>query len=144
MHWRINILRVEDDLMDVAAIDKALEQVGRPFLLIVVHDGESALKVLRGEQGQSPLSQPYLILLDLYLPKVDGFAFLHTLRQDPSLRNSIVFVVTGSRTDVDKRKTYQQGIAGYLPKANVGEHFHELVTFLDTYCNLVEFPEAEV
>lgn len=144
MHWRINILLVEDDLLDVAAIDKALERADRPFQLTVVHDGESALKVLRGEQGQSPLSRPYLILLDLYLPKMDGFAFLHTLRQDPSLRNSIVFVVTGSRMDVDKQKTYQQGIAGYLPKANVGEHFHELATFLDAYCSLVEFPEAEV
>lgn len=140
MHRRINILLIEDDLVDAAGIEEVLRQE-RQFPLTVVNDGEAALVALRGERGQSPLPRPYLILLDLSLPKMDGFAFLQALRQDPILKTSIVFAVTGSKADADKRKTYQQGIAGYLPKGNVGERFQELAAFLVTYCSLVEFPE---
>lgn len=143
MHRRINILLVEDNPADMIAIAGALGKGYDQFLLTAVNDGETALAVLRGELGQTPLSRPFLILLDLYLPKIDGFAFLRILRQDPKLRNSIVFVISGSNTDVDKRKTYQAGIAGYLCKEKVGQHFQALATFLDAYCSLVEFPEAE-
>ena len=135
----VHILLVEDDDVDVMAVKRALraQKIANP--LTVARDGLEALDILRG-QNQPPLERPYLILLDINMPRMNGLELLAELRADPALRSSIVFMLTTSAADADKAAAYDKNIAGYIVKNDVGRGFVELVGLLDTYWRVVEMP----
>jgi CheY-like chemotaxis protein len=139
----VHILLVEDDDVDAEAIMRGfqIQKIANPFT--VVPDGIEALKLLRGEAGYARLPQPYLILLDINMPRMNGIEFLHHLRQDSGLRQSIVFVLTTSNRDEDIMAAYNEQIAGYLLKSRAGKDFVDLITLLGTYWRVVEFPIAD-
>ncbi len=136
----MHILLVEDDDIDAELVMRAYrrQRLENPFT--IVHDGIEALEVLRGSDRVSRLPRPYLILLDINMPRMNGIEFLHALRQDEDLRRSIVFILTTSNNDADKLAAYDEQIAGYLLKANVGNDFRHVIELLDSYRNAVEFP----
>ena len=92
----VNILLVEDDEVDVMAVKRALKtlKIANPFFRAA--DGIEALEMLRGTGGKKQLPSPYIVLLDLNMPRMDGLEFLDELRQDPALHRSVVFVMTTS------------------------------------------------
>ena len=136
----INILLVEDDDVDAEAIERAFrkQRISNPF--VIVPDGVEALKALRGEGGYEALPRPYMILLDINMPRMNGLEFLETLRQDPDLRSSVVFVLTTSNRDEDKVAAYDNYVAGYLLKSRAGADFVNLIGMLEAYWRIVEFP----
>ncbi len=136
----VYILLIEDDLVDAEAIQRAFRQqkIANPFT--VVPDGIEALKVLRGESGCEPLPRPYLILLDLNMPRMNGIEFLRELRADPALHRSIVFVLTTSNSDEDRFEAYNGHVAGYILKSRAGEDFLEVTKLLRSYWRIIEFP----
>ena len=103
------------------------------------HDGMEALEMLRGTNGRQRLPRPYLILLDLNMPRMDGIEFLQELRKDEDLKRSILFVMTTSAADADKAKAYDLGVAGYILKSNPANAFLEATALLDVYWRVVEF-----
>lgn len=135
---RIHILLVEDDEVDTEAIMRALRRREINYSLTTVSNGIDALNTLRGENGQ-PL-RPHIILLDINMPRMNGIEFLQILRDDSELKQTIVFVLTTSNADEDKRAAYDKQIAGYLLKSQVGTDFSQLVTLLNCYERSVEFP----
>lgn len=139
----VQVLLVEDDEVDAEAIVRGFQTQQGDKPIIVVPNGIEALKALRGEGGYERISAPYVILLDLNMPHMNGIEFLQALRQDPQLKNSIVFVLTTSDSDKDKLAAYREQIAGYLLKQRLGIHFTELVMMLDFYWRVVEFPPEE-
>lgn len=96
--------------------------------------------MLRNEQGHPPVYRPFLILLDLKMPRMDGIQFLRELRRDKHLSDSIVFVLTTSNSDADKVAAYRHNVAGYLLKNDAGEGFVKLVELLKDYVVAVQFP----
>ncbi|GAB5404061.1 MAG: response regulator [Aureliella sp.] len=136
----VHILLVEDDSIDAESVKRAFRSRKIANPMTIVEDGIAALERLRGEDGSAPLTRPFLILLDLNMPRMNGIEFLENLRADPNLHDSIVFVLTTSDADRDKVSAYEQHIAGYLVKSRVGEEFEELVNMLDNYWRYVEFP----
>ena len=140
----VHLLLVEDDQVDAEGIQRAFRQqrIANPF--IVVRDGVEALQVLRGEGGSDPVPRPYLILLDLNMPRMNGIEFLQALREDPELRRSIVFVLTTSDREEDKLAAYEEHVAGYILKSRAGEDFLEVIKLLRTYWRIIEFPPEEV
>ena len=139
----IHILLVEDDEIDAEAIVRGFQkqQVENP--ITVVPNGIEALNALRGEGSYDRIPAPYLILLDLNMPRLNGLEFLQAVRQDPQLKSSIVFVLTTSDSDRDKLAAYREQIAGYLLKQRSGVNFIDLVNMLDSYWRIVEFPPEE-
>lgn len=133
----VKILLIEDDELDVMAIKRALRKARVGNELVVAKDGVDGLAILRGE-GVEPLHRPYLILLDLNMPRMNGIEFLTELRRDPLLRDSIVFVLTTSDSDI--LRAYDKLIAGYMVKAKAGQDFMELIGMLDHYWKIIEFP----
>ena len=103
-------------------------------------DGLEALDRLRGANGATRIARPYLILLDINLPRMSGLEFLRSLRADPELRDSIVFVLTTSKRDEDRMASYDANVAGYVVKSDVGPGFVRLIEMLDHYWRIVEFP----
>lgn len=137
---QIHILVVEDDDIDVRAMQRSFRNAGIDQPVVVARDGVEALDTLRGTNGAAKLTRPYLILLDLNMPRMSGVEFLGELRRDPKLRDSIVFVQTTSDADSDKAEAYRHNISGYLIKEGAGGGFDRLAALLNQYMDSVEFP----
>lgn len=137
---KINILLVEDDDVAAESVVRSLRKNGVQYAVTLAEDGRIALEILRGTHAQRRVDKPYIILLDLNMPRMNGFEFLQELRADEALRESVVFVLTTSSSDEDRTRAYQENIAGYMVKAAVGPQFSKLARLLDTYLAAVKLP----
>jgi len=113
------ILLAEDRQDDVLLIKKAFAQLSIVNPLHVVRDGEELIFYLEGigrysNRGEFPL--PDLLLLDLKMPKVDGFEALQWIRNHPSLKRLRVIVLTASEDIHHANKAYRMGANSFLVK----------------------------
>ena len=136
----VNILIVDDDQVDVRAIKRGLEKQKVANPVFTARDGVEALEMLRGQGGKEKLARPYLIMLDLNMPRMNGIEFLKELRDDPALTDSIVFVLTTSASEEDQASAYKEHIAGYLLKSEAGENFLKVVKMIEAFVVVVRFP----
>jgi len=136
----VHLLHVEDDTLCLMGLNRAFKAAKIANPVSFAHDGIEALEMLRGTNGRPRLGRPFLILLDLNMPRMDGIEFLKELRKDEELKKSIVFVMTTSDADEDKVKAYNLEVAGYILKSNPANAFLEATALLDTYWRVVEFP----
>jgi CheY-like chemotaxis protein len=138
----VSILIVDDDEIDTRAVERALRQQRIVNPVYRAANGLEGLAMLRGEAGRQKVPRPYLILLDLNMPRMNGLQFLQELRGDSSLSDSIVFVLTSSRADEDKAAAYEKHIAGYLVKPDTGNEFLRAVQMLERFVLSVQFPPS--
>ncbi|MCW8889765.1 MAG: response regulator [Sedimenticola sp.] len=134
----VSILLIEDDEVDAMGVERALRKNKILNKLYRARDGIEALELLRTPGG---VDHPYIILLDLNMPRMNGLELLEELRRDPKLTESVVFVLTTSKDDEDRTAAYKNHVAGYILKKNVGDGFMELIDMLDRYWRLVELPQ---
>ena len=134
----VTILLVEDEPLDVMALQRGLkkQQVSSP--IVVAEDGQQALDRLRGSNGHPKLEGPYIILLDINMPVMTGLEFLHELRSDARLARSVVFVLTSSDHVSDIATAYEKNVAGYILKHNLGEACVNIANLLKSYTQIVE------
>ncbi|MDO1449013.1 response regulator [Rhodocytophaga aerolata] len=112
----LQILLVEDNPGDVRLTQEALKQSDFRTTLQVVGDGEEALRFLRKENGFAQVFTPDLVLLDLNLPKKNGFEVLETLRQDKNFKQIPVVVLTTSVAEEDIIRTHHANANCYISK----------------------------
>jgi two-component system, chemotaxis family, response regulator Rcp1 len=124
------ILLVEDSLGAVRLMEEALQESQEPLHLSVVRDGEEALSFLRQEDKYANAVRPDLILLDLNLPKKDGFEVLAEIRQDAQLKDIPIVVLTSSANPLDVRRAYALNANCCLTKPLHLEQFFKLVKAL--------------
>ncbi len=126
------ILLVEDSLNDIELILTSLAENNLGNEVVVVRDGEEALDYIyrRGVFRLRREGNPVVVMLDLKLPKVDGFEVLGRLKSDPNLRVIPVVVLTSSREERDLSRCYELGTNAYVVKPI---DFHE---FVDVIKNL--------
>ncbi|HTP40687.1 MAG TPA: response regulator [Steroidobacteraceae bacterium] len=136
------ILLVEDNDVDRESVRRAFQRHRIENQVVEVVDGVEALDVMRGVAGIEALQRPYLVLLDLALPRIDGHTVLREMRADPLLRDSIVFVLTTSKDAGDVKACYEQQVAGYLVKGEVGSGLKGLAELIQSYANVVRFPNG--
>ena len=136
------LLHVEDDDLCLMGLERAFKaaKIANPIHFAL--DGIEALEMLRGTNGRTRLPRPFIVLLDLSMPRMDGIEFLKEMRKDEELKKSIVFIMTTSNADKDKVAAYNLGVAGYILKSNPANAFLEATALLDTYWRVVEFPAA--
>ena len=106
----MTILLIEDDAIEILKFNRSLIKLREVHELIEAHNGENALDILAEN------SQIDLILLDLNMPKMNGFEFLKQLRIDPNLKYIPTVILTTSINRSDLKQAYSIGIAGYLVK----------------------------
>ena len=139
----VTVLLIEDDEIDIEAVRRGFKKLKIANPLRVVNDGIEALDVLRGNNGSKKIREPFIILLDLNLPRMDGLEFLENIRADEELKSSIIFILTTSDNEQDRVRAFENNVAGYILKNKAGESFLEALNMLDHYWRIVEFPVGE-
>lgn len=134
------ILVVDDDVVDVMAIRRALKKRSCQAPVREAHDGVEALDLLRGSRQKEGIPEPWLILLDLNMPRMNGLEFLREIRRDPELCQAVVFVLTTSNREEDRLQAYRESIAGFIEKAKVADEFWRVMDLIDNYARVVAFP----
>lgn len=136
---KINVLVIDDDDLTAEIIQRALTRQRLDHEVVMATDGIDGLNVLRGKTDRH-VARPYLILLDLNMPRMNGFEFLQSIRSDEDLRSSVIFVLTTSDSDSDRSRAYNENIAGYMVKSAIGPQFSNLVTLLRSYTDTILLP----
>ncbi len=122
------ILLVEDDPNDeeLAITSLRKHHIGR---IHPVRDGAEAIRYLHVEDHELPR----VILLDLKLPKLDGFEVLRRIRAHPRTKLLPVVIMTSSKQDRDRIASYQQGANSFVTKPIDFDQFREAVRQLGMY-----------
>ena len=136
------ILMVEDDPKDVELTLTALEDYNLANEVVVARDGEEALDYLRrkGKYQTRPHGNPAVMLLDLKLPKVNGFDVLEQVRADENLKMIPVVVLTSSHEERDLVKSYKLGVNAYVVKPVEFHQFVNAVKELGAFWAVVNEP----
>ena len=136
----LRILHIDDDEVDRRKVERALSKMDVKLPLHSVQDGQEALELLKGEEGESILNNPLLILLDLNMPRVSGIEFLERIRKEPGLKRAVILVFTTSNDESDKIRAYEHNVAGYMLKTENPAQFKETMRIIKDYISSVQFP----
>lgn len=126
----ITLVLVDDDDVDIMSIRRALSAKRIENPLVVAHDGIEALEHLRGENGRERVEPPFIILLDLNMPRMDGIEFLGELRADPALQHSVVYVLTTSSAQKDKLEAHAHNVDGFITKGASQDVVNDVIDLL--------------
>jgi CheY-like chemotaxis protein len=138
MNSRImEILLVEDNEDDILLEQEALADAKLVNLMCVVRDGEEALAYLRREGKYRDVQMPGLILLDINMPRKNGFEVLNEIKSDPALMHIPVIMLTTSDREADIVKSYAKGACSYITKPMDFDKFREVVKQFALYWVLV-------
>lgn len=120
----LDILLVEDNDADVDLTKAAFRDALVRSRIHLAQDGEEALAFLKRTGHHLKAPRPDLVLLDLNLPKVDGFEVLEEMKADPTLKSIPVIVMSGSDREEDQSRAYRLQISAYLVKpADKNQYF---------------------
>lgn len=133
----VDILLVEDNDDDVLLIEECLEESRLLNLLTVVRDGEEAMAYLRRQPPFENVSTPGLMLLDINMPRKNGFEVLSEMKSDPKLRHIPVAMLTVSDMDEDIVRSYSAGACSYVRKPVDFERLKDVVKQFELYWTLV-------
>jgi len=138
------VLMAEDDEHDIVATKRAWKKNNILNPLYIVQDGEECLDYLhrRGkfsEPGTAP--SPGILLLDLKMPKLDGLAVLKYIRESKEFRHLPVIILTTSKDEEDRLKSYNLGANAYIVKPVGFENFCKAVNAINIFWQLVALPE---
>ena len=130
------ILLVEDRSDDVALARRAFRELNLRNPFHVVSDGEEALAYVTGQgiyadRTRYPL--PDIMLLDLKLPKLDGFELLGQIRKMPDLNPMRIIVLTSSEDIYDVNRAYALGANSFLVKPQDFSDFSTLIRTLSAF-----------
>jgi two-component system response regulator len=130
------VLHVEDDAAEAALLKRAFEEVIIPHEIRHIDNGEAALDYLfaRGDYANaSPDSQPRLILLDIYLPGIDGIEVLKQIKNCGDLRHIPVVMLSNSATKNDIAKAYINHANAYVVKLDSYISYREMIRSLGLF-----------
>jgi two-component system response regulator len=136
MHDKQVILLVEDNPDDEALSLRALKKNNITTKVIVAHDGVEAIDYVFGTglyEGRDPHDLPLIILLDLKLPRLDGFEVLTRLRTDERTKLLPIIILTSSKEQQDIVHGYRLGANSYVRKPVDFEQFVDAVRQLGLY-----------
>ena len=117
-----SILLVEDDHLDSLQLERELRKLNITNPLHVARNGREALEMLHGGRIEKIEPQPGVVILDINMPRLNGFEFLYLLRKDPELKDLKVFILTTSNDTAERNLARDLGAAGYLVKPFTQEH----------------------
>ena len=136
----VTIVLVEDDDIDAEGLNRAFKKNRIANPIVRAKDGVEALGLLRAEEGFETIKGPIILLVDLNMPRMNGIELITEIRKDSELKKLIVFVLTTSESDEDRFKAYDLNVAGHVIKENVGKDFLDMISMIDHFWKIIEFP----
>jgi len=132
------ILLVEDNADDEDLTCRVLAANARDHSMVVIRDGRDALDHIEqgaraADAGPAPDRLPRLVLLDLNLPRVNGFAVLQAMRQLEGWRRIPVVVLSTSHEPLDVERCYDLGCNSFVQKPVEFDRFREVVGLIGRY-----------
>lgn len=134
----LSILLVEDDDVAAESVTRSLTKTAPEIPIVLANNGKEALDILLSEEKNSPLIRPFIVLLDLNMPVMNGLEFLEVVRNSAHLKDLVIFVLTTSDAETDRTQAYYHNVAGYMVKSAVGPQFSKLASLLLSYQKAVE------
>jgi len=141
------VLLVDDSETDALLMRTVFERAGFVLPLQFAHDGVEAIAYLRGDgpycdRIKFPL--PTVMLLDLNMPRKDGFEVLVWIREQPALKRLRVYVLTASNRPEDIRRAYDLGANSYLVKPTNLDGLTQMAKILVAWLRRSHFPSIAV
>lgn len=140
-----HILLAKDNEDYALLFKRALRAADIEASLGIVHDGKEAVDYLTGAEPYSDREKhpfPKLLLLDLKMPRMDGFEVLSAVRQRLGLTQLPVIVLTNSDNPADIKRAYELGATSYFRKPGSLEGLDEMIHVLHAYwLKFNHFPE---
>jgi CheY-like chemotaxis protein len=133
------ILLVEDDSVDAMTVKRAIRELHVTNSIIHSANGDDAIKYLSDHNAK----KPFVVLLDLNMPKMGGIEFLKTIKADNNLKTIPVIVLTTSKEKQDVLDSFELGAAGYMIKPVDYRKFVELLSVVMLYWSTSELPKEE-
>ncbi len=142
MTTEMTILIAEDDDGHAALIQKNLKRAGVTNTIIRFRDGQEVLDFLhmQGDGSKREPEAPYVLLLDIRMPKIDGFEVLSRIKDDPQLRKIPVIMVTTTDDQQDIDRCHELGCSSYITKPVEYENFVHAITQLGLFLTIVDVP----
>ena len=137
------VLMAEDNEDDIVATKRAWKKHHIANPLYIVKDGEECLDYLhqRGKYSEPDTApRPGILLLDIKMPKMDGLAVLEHIRKDGELHRLPVIILTTSKAEEDRLRSYDLGVNAYIVKPVGFENFSNAVRTISLFWQLVELP----
>lgn len=140
----IEILLVEDNPGDVRLTRESLHDAKVCNNMAVASDGVEAMACLRREGQYANATRPDLILLDLNLPRMNGFEVLDAIKEDPDLKRIPVVVLTTSQAEQDIIRSYDLYANAYVNKPVDLEQFIKVIKSIeDFWLEIVKLPNGK-
>lgn len=143
----LNILLVDDNETDVKITLRAFRSAQLKNNVFTVSNGQECLDFVRREgayQDKEKYPRPDVILLDINMPKVDGFGVLTAIKSDDDYRAIPVVVLTASKNEEDIRKSYSLGASSFIQKPVDYEKFVKMMEGFNFYwCSVVRLPNQK-
>jgi CheY-like chemotaxis protein len=130
------ILLVEDNEDDIFMMKMACQRSGIPHDFQVATDGDEAVNYLSGKgkpKDRTAHPFPDVVFLDIKMPKRDGHEVLKWIREQPSMENLPVVMLTGSNLASDVNRAFQLGVTSYLRKLPDPAEFGQAVRVILKY-----------
>jgi CheY-like chemotaxis protein len=127
------ILLVEDDPDDILITKRAFKDSSTISTLYIVRNGVEAIKFVFKKDEYRDAPTPSIILLDINMPKMDGFQVLKELKDNKMTRKIPVIMLTNSSRDNDVEKAYKNGCNNYIQKPVSYEEFIKTLQELQDY-----------
>ena len=133
----IDILLVDDNEDDVILLREAFNDAKLANAIQSVPNGDAALAYLRKEGKYETVDEPGLILLDINMPRKNGFEVLDEVKADKALCHIPIIVLTTSSRDEDVIKSYQKGACTFVRKPAAFDRLQEMVKHFSNYWGTV-------
>ena len=129
----LQILLVEDNEDDVVLLKELMEERPQMRIMHVANDGDEAIEFLKSRRFRSQDEKPDIILLDINMPRRNGFDVLEEIKRDEELRSIPVVMLTTSGRDEDIRKSYNCGACSFITKPIELRRFREIISAFEHY-----------
>ena len=133
----VEILLVEDNEDDAVIIQEVFSDMRLATLINVVGDGEEALAYLHRNGKYKVVRMPDIVLLDINMPKKNGFEVMQAMKADPRLRTLPVIMLTMSDRDEDVIRSYAHGACSYIRKPVDLDQFHTVIKQFELYWTMI-------
>lgn len=136
------ILITEDDDGHAFLIEDSLRRAGLDMPILRFSDGDEVLDFLstKSTKASDQCAHPYLLLLDIHMPKVDGLTVLRHIKEDPELHKLPVIVLTTTDDPREVERCHNLGCNGYVQKPISYNSFADAITKLGRFVALLQMP----